>query len=74
MNVESWCQVEANSKQSWRRAKRKHFPDCLKSTVFNVKLPDRFDEEKKENSLVDDIQKLRHFKEKCEFNILIYCG
>lgn len=69
MNVESWCVVEATPQQSWRRVHRKHFPNAMKSTVFGKKLPDRFADmhtAKPSGIRVDELQKKRHFKEKCE--------
>lgn len=70
MNVESWCQVEENAKASWLRAKRKHFPNAMKSTVFKTKLPDRFQLKGpavNELSLAD-LPKLRRFPNKCELH------
>lgn len=65
MNVESWCLVEGDSKASWARANRKHFPHALESTVFDVKLPDRFDN-RKEQIPLEELAKRKHFKEKCK--------
>lgn len=72
MNVESWCQVEANPKASWERANRKHFPKAMKSTVFVKELPDRFAYKlKPPKELLEEIPKLKHFPQKCEHIILV---
>ena len=70
MNVETWCKVEASPLENHLRTQRKHYPDALKSTVFDVHLPDRFSDmhtNKTSGMRVDEIQKRRHFKEKCKF-------
>lgn len=69
MNTESWCRVESSSKEGWLRSQRKHYPNALKSTVFDPKKPDRFEEmhqDKVTGKSVDEIEKRKHFKEKCE--------
>jgi len=39
MQRESWCTVEQNSRQDWRRAERKHDKTAFKSSVFSESQP-----------------------------------
>ena len=72
MNVESWCQVEANAKESWLRANRKHFPKAMKSTVFVKELPDRFAYKlKPPKQLLEEISRKKHFPQKCKLPLCL---
>ncbi len=65
MNVESWCLVEATSKQDWKRAQRKHFPNALDSTVFDKQISNRFEERSaKIKMVIEEVPQKKHFADK----------
>ena len=72
MNIESWCQVEANANQQWTRATRKHYDHALKSTVFeekDTKSEGRMGwakESKPDKPELHELAKRRHFGQKCK--------
>ncbi|KAK1171439.1 spermatogenesis-associated protein 45-like [Huso huso] len=70
MQRETWCMVEANSKQSWQRAQRKHYSHHLQTT-FNPQHSLPTECRSSWSEIVPPHRERRHFRQSSKTSLLL---